>query len=59
MSEEKIIELMKDNGYSEIYAEEQEWGEKLLSFEDALIDFYFEDKNLVTVNWSIDFLNEE
>jgi hypothetical protein len=54
MSEDQIIELMKDNGFSEMYTEDEEWGEKLLSFEDALIDFYFEENKLVTANWSID-----
>lgn len=58
MSEDQIIELMKDNGFSEMYTEDEEWGEKLLSFEDALIDFYFEENKLVTVNWSIDFPEE-
>lgn len=58
MSEDQIIALMKDNGFNEMYTEDEEWGEKLLSFEDALIDFYFEDEKLVTVNWSIDFPEE-
>lgn len=55
MTEDQIIALMKDNGFSEMYTEDEEWGEKLLSFEDALIDFYFEDEKLVTVNWSAAF----
>lgn len=55
MDEDQIIDLMKENGYNEMYTEDEEWGEKLLSFEDALIDFYFEDQKLVTVNWSLDF----
>ena len=56
LNEDQIIELMQSNGYSEMYTEDEEWGEKLLSFEDALIDFYFEDGKLVTVNWSVDLL---
>lgn len=55
LTEDQIIALMKDNGFSEMYTEDEEWGEKLLSFEDALIDFYFEDEKLVTVNWSAAF----
>jgi hypothetical protein len=55
MNEDQIIELMKDQGYFEMYTEDEEWGEKLLSFEDALIDFYFEGGELITVNWSLDF----
>lgn len=54
MDEDGIIELMKENGFSEMYTEDEEWGEKLISFEDALIDFYFEEGKLVTVNWSND-----
>ncbi len=55
MSEDQIIELMKENGYIENYSEDEEWGEKLLSFEDALIDFYFEEGKLVSLNWSTPF----
>lgn len=55
MSEEQIIDLMKENGFSDFYQEDEEWGEKLLSFEDALIDFYFEEDKLVSVNWSASF----
>ncbi len=55
MTEDQIIELMKGQGYFEMYTEVEEWGEKLLSFEVALIDFYFENEKLITVNWSVDF----
>lgn len=55
MSEDQIIALMQENGFSEMYTEDEEWGEKLLSFEDALIDFYFEGEKLLTVNWSVVF----
>jgi|LSQX01.3.fsa_nt_gb hypothetical protein len=55
MSEEQIIDLMKENGFNDFYQEDEEWGEKLLSFEDALIDFYFEEDKLIGVNWSASF----
>lgn len=55
MSEKQIIDLMKENGFNDFYQEDEEWGEKLLSFEDALIDFYFEGDKLVSVNWSASF----
>jgi len=58
MTEDQIIQLMKENGFFEMYTEDEEWGERLLSFDDALIDFYFEDNQLVTVNWSVDFTEE-
>lgn len=59
MNEDQVIELMKANGFSEMYTEDEEWGEKLLSFDDALIDFYFEEGKLVSANWSIDISEEE
>jgi len=33
----------------------EEWGEKRLSFDEALIDFYFENEEMVTVNWGVFF----
>ncbi|MBA3900439.1 MAG: hypothetical protein H0X62_09560 [Bacteroidetes bacterium] len=57
MNESEITELMKSNGFNEIDAEEQEWGEKRVSFDDAMVDFYFEEDELVSINYSV-FLNE-
>lgn len=59
MNEDQVIDLMKANGFSEMYTEDEEWGEKLLSFDDALIDFYFEEGKLVSANWSLDIPDEE
>lgn len=58
MSEEQIIELMKENGLTQIDQEEEEWGEKRISFDEGLIDFYFQDGELITVNWGV-FVNED
>ena len=58
LDEPQIIELMKENGLTMIDAEEEEWGEKRVSFDEALIDFYFQKNKLVTVNWGV-FVNEE
>ena len=58
MSEEEIIELMKENGLTMMDSEEEEWGEKRISFDEALIDFYFQNNKLVTVNWGV-FVNED
>jgi hypothetical protein len=55
LDEKQVIDLMKENGFGELDTEEEEWGEKLVSFEDALIDFYFEDGKLTTANWSVEF----
>ncbi|HSW67124.1 MAG TPA: hypothetical protein VLH16_00945, partial [Bacteroidales bacterium] len=54
MNEAEIINLMKLNGYNDMYTEDEEWGERRVCFEDAMIDFYFSSNKLVTVNWSCD-----
>lgn len=58
LGENEIIELMKENGLTMIDSEEEEWGEKRVSFDEALIDFYFQKNELVTVNWGV-FVNED
>lgn len=58
MDEKQIIDLMKNEGLTQIDQEEEEWGEKRISFDEGLIDFYFQDGKLVTVNWGV-FVNED
>lgn len=53
MNEKAIIELMASNGYTIIEKEEEEWGETRLTFEDALLDFYFEDGKVVAISWGV------
>ncbi|MCF8229499.1 MAG: hypothetical protein K9G58_07735 [Bacteroidales bacterium] len=53
LSENEIIELMKENGYSDIDTDVEENGEKRLSFEDGMIDFFFDDDSLLAVNWGV------
>lgn len=53
LSEAQIVELMGENSFSEIEKEEEEWGETRLTFDDALVDFYFEDDELVAVSWGV------
>lgn len=57
MNEQEITALMKENGLTQIDSEVEEWGEKRVSFDEGLIDFYFQDDALVTVNWGV-FVNE-
>lgn len=57
MNEEEITKLMNKEGLTQIDSEIEEWGEKRVSFDEALIDFYFQDGKLVTVNWGV-FVNE-
>nr|NQU94312.1 hypothetical protein [Bacteroidota bacterium] len=61
MKEADIIKLMNDNGYSEIDTEimeaEEFDNEKRVSFDDAMIDFFFEDGVLTAASWGV-FLDE-
>ena len=48
----EVMELMCENGFSEL-EEEEEDGEHRISFEDALIDFFFEDDTMTAVSWGV------
>lgn len=48
-----IVNLMEKNGYKETEIEEEEWGEKRLTYEDLALDFYFEEEELVSISWAI------
>ncbi|MDZ7775094.1 MAG: hypothetical protein U5L09_05500 [Bacteroidales bacterium] len=50
---------MKQNGFEELDTEMLTWGGQRLSFEDANMDFYFEDDKLTAVNWGCHFCNLE
>jgi hypothetical protein len=52
-----IINLMDNNGYTE-YETDMEEGERRLSFEEGLIDFFFQDALLIAVNWGVMVTNE-
>ncbi|HOI88270.1 MAG TPA: hypothetical protein PLV51_10455 [Lentimicrobium sp.] len=58
MNEQEITALMNANELTQVDTEEEEWGERRVSFDEGLIDFYFQDGNLVTVNWGV-FVNED
>lgn len=54
MTENEIKTLMFDNGYSVLDEGQEEWGEKRMTFEDGLIDFFFDKEGkLVSVNWGV------
>lgn len=57
LSQEELTELMSENGYTEIDSEIDENGEFRLSFEDGLIDFFYNDGELNGVNWGV-LINE-
>jgi hypothetical protein len=52
LTKDEIIQLMEQNGYSELEIEEEE-GETRLTFEDALIDFFYDEEELLAVNWGV------
>ena len=52
LKKEDVIELMKDNGFKEL-EEETEDGELRVSFEDAMIDFFFDGDTMTAVSWGV------
>ncbi len=53
MDKKKIIDLMKKHGFSEVESEDEDWGEHRMSFNDAVMDFYFEGNQLVSISWGV------
>ncbi|MCR5445803.1 MAG: hypothetical protein K6E96_09050 [Bacteroidales bacterium] len=49
LGERAIVELMVKNGYTEQDVDEEDWGERRVSFPEGNIDFYFEDDELVSI----------
>lgn len=53
LKEGEIVELMKAKGYKIIDLEEENWGEKRITFDEGLIDFYFDNGNLNSISWGV------
>lgn len=53
MNEDAITKLMNEKGFNEIEKGIDADGEKRLSFDDGMIDFFFDEKELVAVNWGV------
>jgi hypothetical protein len=53
LSKKQIEELMTANNYHDEEEEMEAWGEERMSYNDALIDFYFDGEQLSTVDWGI------
>ena len=49
LNERKIVELMVRNNYAEQDADQEDWGERRISFPQANIDFYFDQGELVSI----------
>ena len=52
LTKEEIISLMKKQGFKEL-EEETEDEELRVSFEDAMIDFFFDEDELTAVSWGV------
>ena len=52
LKREDVVKLMKDNGFSKLEEDEEE-GEHRVSFEDAMVDFFFEDDKMTAVSWGV------
>lgn len=53
MNEEEIVRFFKEKGYRDLDSEVHEWGEKRVSFDDAVVDLYFENGQLVSINYGV------
>lgn len=51
--EQQLVDLMKNNGFTDMEVEEEEAGEKILFFPEAHIQFVFEDEELALVSWAV------
>jgi len=53
MTEEDIISMMTMKGFEVAEIEMETTGERRVSYDDAMIDFFFLDGDLVFVNWGV------
>jgi hypothetical protein len=58
MTEAELKAFFTANGFTQIDTEDHEWGERRVSFDDALIDFYFEKGEMTSINYGIAFGEE-
>ena len=52
LKKEDVVKLMKDNGFKDL-EEETEDGELRVSFEDAMMDFFFDGDVMTAVSWGV------
>lgn len=57
LNETDILNLMRDNGFELTEEEIEDEGEKRLTFDDAMLDFFFDNEELCLVNWGV-LINE-
>lgn len=49
MDERQIVEVMVKNGYAEQDVDEEDWGERRVSFPEGNIDFFLDEGELVSI----------
>ena len=49
MEERDIVKLMVSNNYTEQDADEEDWGERRITFPEGNIDFYFDEGELTSI----------
>lgn len=49
LDERQIVELMVKNGYAEQDVDEEDWGERRVSFPEGNIDFFMDEGELVSI----------
>jgi hypothetical protein len=63
MKEKEIIALLKEHGYTEkdveMLEDEDYQNEKRVSFDEIMLDFFFEDEVLTAVSWGEELIFEE
>jgi hypothetical protein len=52
LKKDDVIKLMKDNGFNDL-DEGDEDGEQRVSFEEALIDFFFDEDGMTAISWGV------
>jgi hypothetical protein len=58
MTEKDLIGLMNEKGYEVEEIELETTGERRVSFDDAMLDLFFENGDLIAVNWGV-LVNEK
>lgn len=53
LSENELKALFKKHGHTDIETEDQEWGERRISFDSLLVDCYFENNKLISINYGV------
>jgi len=59
LKETDIKDLFSQKGYKDFETEDETWGERRISINDAVVDIYFDNGEVVSVNWGVDYNDEE